>query len=102
MNWIAYDKSNLRGDLFGGITAGIVSLPLALAFGVQSGMGAIAGLYGAIGLKSPSTIIGVFQGLPTALTNLNLDTLILTGATIAIIYTFPKITKKRPLFPKKK
>jgi len=28
--------SNFRGDLFGGITAGIVALPLALAFGVQS------------------------------------------------------------------
>jgi SulP family sulfate permease len=45
-----YDTSNLRGDLFGGLTAGIVALPLALAFGVQSGMGAIAGLYGAIAL----------------------------------------------------
>ena len=41
---------NLQGDLFGGLTAGIVALPLALAFGVQSGMGAIAGLYGAIAL----------------------------------------------------
>ncbi len=43
-----YDFKNLRGDLSGGIVAGIVALPLALAFGVQSGMGAIAGLYGAI------------------------------------------------------
>ncbi len=42
--------SQLRGNIFGGITAGIVALPLALAFGVQSGMGAIAGLYGAIAL----------------------------------------------------
>lgn len=41
---------NLRGDVFGGITAGIVALPLALAFGVQSGAGAVAGLYGAIAL----------------------------------------------------
>jgi SulP family sulfate permease len=39
---------NLRGDLFGGLTAAIVALPLALAFGVASGAGAIAGLYGAI------------------------------------------------------
>ncbi|WP_428355083.1 SulP family inorganic anion transporter [Methyloprofundus sp.] len=44
------DISNLRGDFFGGITAGVVALPLALAFGVQSGMGAIAGIYGAIAL----------------------------------------------------
>ena len=35
---------NIRGDLFGGLTAGIVALPLALAFGEQSGLGAAAGL----------------------------------------------------------
>ena len=50
-----YDPANLRGDLFGGITAGIVALPLALAFGVQSGMGAVAGLYGAIALGLPKS-----------------------------------------------
>lgn len=42
------DFSNLRGDLFGGATAAIVALPLALAFGVASGAGPVAGLYGAI------------------------------------------------------
>jgi SulP family sulfate permease len=56
------DTSNLRGDFFGGLTAGVVALPLALAFGLQSGMGAIAGLYGAI-------VIGIiaawFGGTPT-------------------------------------
>jgi SulP family sulfate permease len=41
---------HLKGDLFGGLTAAVVALPLALAFGVSSGMGAIAGLYGAIAL----------------------------------------------------
>ncbi len=40
--------SNVRGDLFGGLTAAIVALPLALAFGVASGAGATAGLYGAV------------------------------------------------------
>lgn len=40
--------SNLRNDLFGGLTAAIVALPLALAFGVASGAGPVAGLYGAI------------------------------------------------------
>lgn len=39
---------NLRGDLFGGITAAIIALPLALAFGVASGAGPVAGMYGAI------------------------------------------------------
>ncbi len=38
--------SNIKGDAFGGITAGIVALPLALAFGVSSGLGPTAGLYG--------------------------------------------------------
>ena len=42
------DTSNLKGDLFGGVTAGIVALPLALAFGEASGAGPIAGLWGAI------------------------------------------------------
>ncbi len=37
-----------RGDFFGGVTAAVVALPLALAFGVASGAGAAAGLYGAI------------------------------------------------------
>ncbi|WP_067863790.1 SulP family inorganic anion transporter [Neptuniibacter marinus] len=39
---------NIRGDVFGGITAAVVALPLALAFGVSSGAGPIAGIYGAI------------------------------------------------------
>jgi SulP family sulfate permease len=43
-----FNLTNLRGDIFGGLTAAVVALPLALAFGVQSGAGAIAGLYGAI------------------------------------------------------
>ena len=56
------DRSNLRGDFFGGLTAGVVALPLALAFGVQSGMGAIAGLYGAIAI---GMIAAWFGGTPT-------------------------------------
>ncbi|MEM8772681.1 MAG: SulP family inorganic anion transporter [Pseudomonadota bacterium] len=42
------DTSNLKGDIFGGVTAGVVALPLALAFGEASGAGPIAGLWGAI------------------------------------------------------
>lgn len=56
------DTSSLRGDLFGGLTAGVVALPLALAFGLQSGMGAIAGLYGAIAI---GIIAAWFGGTPT-------------------------------------
>ncbi len=43
-----FDTSNLKGDIFGGLTAGVVALPLALAFGEASGAGPIAGLWGAI------------------------------------------------------
>lgn len=39
---------NLRGDVYGGLTAAVVALPLALAFGVASGAGPMAGLWGAI------------------------------------------------------
>ena len=42
------DFKNLRGDIYGGVTAAVVALPLALAFGVSSGAGPVAGLYGAI------------------------------------------------------
>lgn len=42
------NTTNLRGDIMGGITTGIVALPLALAFGEASGAGPMAGLYGAI------------------------------------------------------
>jgi sulfate permease, SulP family len=47
---------NLKGDAFGGVSAAIVSLPLALAFGVASGAGAAAGVYGAL-------LVGLFASL---------------------------------------
>ncbi len=51
-----FSTDNLKGDLYGGVTAAVVALPLALAFGVSSGAGAIAGLYGAI-------FVGLFAAL---------------------------------------
>ncbi|TNJ46996.1 SulP family inorganic anion transporter [Tamlana fucoidanivorans] len=50
--------SNIKGDAFGGITAGIVALPLALAFGVSSGLGPTAGLYGAIFISFFAALFG--------------------------------------------
>ncbi|BAP18413.1 SulP family inorganic anion transporter [cyanobacterium endosymbiont of Epithemia turgida] len=47
---------NLRGDIFGGVTAAVIALPMSLAFGVASGVGAIAGLWGAV-------LIGFFAAL---------------------------------------
>jgi len=49
---------NVRGNFFGGLTAGVVALPLALAFGEQTELGAIAGLYGAIALAILASIFG--------------------------------------------
>ncbi len=188
-------RNNISGDFFGGLTAAVVALPLALAFGVQSGMGAIAGLYGAIalgifaalfggtktqisgptgpmavvasaiiagevalygsldaalgtivatfvlagvfqiamglsgigqyirympypvisgfmsgigliiifmqifpflGLSSPRTIIDIFKELPNTIGNINYHAVSLTLMTIAVIYLFPKLTKKVP------
>ncbi|MEL6867747.1 MAG: SulP family inorganic anion transporter, partial [Bacteroidota bacterium] len=57
-----YDFKYLKGDMMGGLVAGVVALPLALAFGVQSGMGATAGLYGAIAI---GIFAALFGGTPT-------------------------------------
>ncbi|MGL6258443.1 SulP family inorganic anion transporter [Vibrio sp. WXL103] len=51
-----FKDMSLGGDLFGGVTTAIISLPLALAFGVASGAGAEAGLWGAI-------LVGLFASL---------------------------------------
>ena len=51
-----FENINFKGDLFGGVTTAIISLPLALAFGVASGAGAEAGLWGAI-------MVGLFASL---------------------------------------
>jgi len=51
-----------RSDVLGGVTAGIVALPLALAFGEQSGLGAAAGLYGAAFI---AFFAALFGGTPT-------------------------------------
>lgn len=49
MNYInGLHFNNVRGDIFGGLTAAVVALPLALGMGVASGAGPIAGIYGAI------------------------------------------------------
>ncbi|CCQ49373.1 SulP family inorganic anion transporter [Crocosphaera watsonii] len=47
---------NVKGDIFGGVTAAVIALPMALAFGVASGAGPAAGLWGAV-------LIGFFAAL---------------------------------------
>ena len=66
---ISYSREDLRSDVFGGITAGVIGLPLALAFGEGSGLGAVAGLYAAISMGMFAALFGGTQTLvsgPTA------------------------------------
>ena len=53
-----YDLQTLRGDVFGGITAAVVGLPVALAFGIASGLGPLAGIYGAISVGFFAAVFG--------------------------------------------
>ncbi|MBD2054531.1 hypothetical protein H6F88_00525 [Oculatella sp. FACHB-28] len=57
---------NLQGDLFGGVTTAIVSLPLVLSFGVASGTGLVAGLYGTVCVVF---LAALFSGIPTLTLN---------------------------------
>lgn len=81
------NRKSLKGDILGGLTAAIVSLPLALAFGVASGAGPEAGLYGAI-------IIGffaaLFGGTPTLISEpTGPMTVIMAAVITAMIARYP-------------
>lgn len=65
----SFFTKNIKGDIFGGITAGIVALPLALAFGIQA-FGVIdskdvanIGAYGALAGLTGAIMIGFFASL---------------------------------------
>ena len=53
-----YSLQTFRGDVFGGVTSAVVGLPVALAFGVASGLGPVAGLYGAIAVGFFAAVFG--------------------------------------------
>ena len=53
-----YTLQTLRGDVFGGVTAAVVGLPVALAFGIASGLGPLAGIYGAIAVGFFAAVFG--------------------------------------------
>ena len=55
---IDYSLEKLKGDVFGGITTSVVGLPVALAFGVASGLGPTAGMYGAIAVGFFAAVFG--------------------------------------------
>ena len=76
-----YSVPKLRGDVLGGVTAAFVALPLALAYGVASGMGAAAGLYGAIAV---GFFAAFFGGTPTQISGPTAPMAIVVAAVIAI------------------
>ena len=49
-------------DVFGGVVSAVVMLPMALAFGVASGLGPVAGIYGAVAV---GFFAAAFGGTPS-------------------------------------
>ena len=112
---------NIRGDFFGGITAAVVALPLALAFGVSSGAGAIAGLYGSIivgffaalfggtpsqisGPTGPMTVViaTVFSGIAASNSENSIEiafTIIMLGGIFQILFGIMRLGKYITLMP---
>jgi len=78
--------SNIRGDIFGGVTAGIVALPLALAFGVASGLGPIAGLWGAILVGFFASLFGGTESQVSGPTG---PMVVVTAGLVASIFAIP-------------
>lgn len=79
---------DLKGDMFGGVTTAVISLPLALAFGVASGAGAEAGLWGAI-------MVGFFAALFGGSTSLISEptgpmTVIMTAILTSMMAKYPE------------
>lgn len=71
---------NLRGDIFGGVTNAVVSLPIALAFGSASGLGPVAGLYGSICVGFFASLFG---GTPTQISEPTGPTTVVMTALVA-------------------
>jgi SulP family sulfate permease len=83
-----FEHFQFRGDLFGGVTTAIISLPLALAFGVSSGAGAEAGIWGAI-------LVGLFAALFGGSNSLISEptgpmTVIMTAVLTAMMAKYPE------------
>ncbi|MBI9086714.1 MAG: SLC26A/SulP transporter family protein [Desulfobacterales bacterium] len=90
--------SNLKGDLFGGLTASIVSLPLAIAFGVAAfaplgpdfvAMGALAGLYAAI---IGGAMASIFGGTPAQISGPTAPMSVVVTSVIVRLMKDPELT----------
>lgn len=75
-----YNAQNFRSDIFGGVTAAVIALPLALAFGAASGAGPIAGLYGAI---ATGFFAALFGGTPAQISGPTGPMTVVMGAVVA-------------------
>jgi SulP family sulfate permease len=71
--------------VFGGISAGVVALPLCLAFGALSGLGPEAGLYGAI---AAGILAAIFGGTPLMVTGPT-NPMTLVAATVVAATMLP-------------
>lgn len=80
--------ANFKGDLLGGITAGIIALPLAIAFGVSSGLGATAGIYGSIIV---GMLASLFGGTPTQITGPTGPLTVVIASVIALHSNNPNL-----------
>ena len=69
--------SNLRGDAFGGVTAAVIALPMALAFGVAATGDPAPGLWGAVII---GLVASLFGGTPTLISEP-------TGPMTCLLYT---------------
>ena len=77
-----FEPKHLKGDIFGGINAGIVALPAALGFGTLAGLSPIHGLYCAIFLGLFAAIIG---GTKTLISNPTGPMAVVTAGIVATI-----------------
>ena len=91
------NTSNLKGDIFGGITAGIVALPLALAFGIQAfgvidvqdipNIGAIGALAGLVGAIMVGFFASLFGGTPSQISGPTGPMTVITATLISGIWS---------------
>ena len=79
--------NNLRGDAFGGLTAAVVALPMALAFGVAATGDPAPGLWGAVII---GLVVSLFGGTPTLISEpTGPMTVVFTSVILSLTATAP-------------
>ena len=81
------NANNLRGDAFGGLTAAVVALPMALAFGVAATGDPAPGLWGAVII---GLVASLFGGTPTLISEpTGPMTVVFTSVILSLTATAP-------------